>query len=206
MNLNLLRKLAVFGVVLCVSPACQKSNPARASIVTPSVNGAAEPVFSTLTRLSGSYVGMANELCEGGAAVAIDDLTVDYQVSGVSLAGALLVACDTDNCQGSSPLGTISVCPLPPNPCEAGLPQAASEGTTACLTGDPSGTGSLRVYAARPADASASWHVAALFEESGDRTNTVTGFVDQVQDVVASDSSSSMDSARFARRARKLTR
>jgi hypothetical protein len=208
MSSTLRRTFAVFGVVLffSFSAACQKSNPARPSFVPSSLTGPGAGVPLTLTGLSGSYVGMANELCEGGLPVAIDELKVDYKVSGASLAGGLLVACDTENCEGGSPLGTITECPLPPNPCEAGVPQAVSEGSgPACLTGDPTGTGSLRVYAARPADASAAWRVTAYFEGSGDRTNTVSGIVDQTPEQVAA-SGSSMDSARFARRLRKPLR
>jgi hypothetical protein len=206
MTLNLHRKLAIAGVVLFVSAACQKSNPARPSFVTPSGFDAAQSVSLTLMGLTGRFVGLANEICDGGAPVAIDSLKVDYEVSGASLAGALLVACDTEDCQGSSPLGTITECPLPPNPCEAGLPPAASEGpAAACLTGDPSGTGSLQVYAARPTDASASWHVMAYFADTGNRSNTVSGTVDQTQEQVAA-SNGSMDSARFARRVRQLHR
>ena len=159
-----------------------------------------------LTALSGSYVGMANEICDGGASVAIDDLTVDYMVSGESLAGALLLACETADCHKASPLGTITLCPLPPSPCEAGLPQAVSVGSAlACLSGDPAGNGSLHVYAARPASAPASWQLMAYIAESGDRSNTVFGTVDQTQDQVIPQDAP-MDSARFGRRVGRMYR
>jgi hypothetical protein len=204
--MNLHRKLAIVCVVLFLSAACQKSNPARPSFVTPPGSDGAPPASVTLMGLTGAFVGMANELCDGGGSLAIDTLKVDYQVSGLSLAGALLLACETENCQGSSPLGTIEFCPLPPNPCEAGLPQAISEGTAAaCLTGDPTGTGSVQVFAARPADAPASWHVMAYFADSGDRSNTVSGIVNQVKEQVVG-SNDAMDSARFVRRFRALHR
>ena len=180
MNFTLLDKLAVFGVVLFVLPACQKSSPVRPSLAAPSLTEQTQGVLPSLTGLSGSFVGMANEICEGGAAVAIDDLTVNYSVSGKSLVGALLVACDSADCRSGSPLGTVTKCPMAPNPCEAGLPQAVSEGSTpACLAGDPTGTGSVRVYAARPAHEPGEWLVMACFGESGDHTNTVSGTVEQ---------------------------
>ena len=194
MSVNLLQKLAIVGVILCVAPACQRNNPARPSLFTPQTAAQTEQVSLTFTGMSGSFVGLANELCDGGTAVAIDDLKVDYEVSGRSLAGALLVACPTDDCEGATPLGTIAECPVPPNPCEAGLP-AVSEGTgSACLVGEPTGTGSVHVYATRPADAEASWHVMAYFQDS-DHSNTVSATVEPPAVVVPADSS--MDSARF---------
>jgi hypothetical protein len=197
MNSDLFEKLAILGVVVFVSPACQKSNPARPSFTT-LPTAASQNVSVALTGLKGSFVGMGDELCDGGAPVAIDDLTVNYEVSGKSLAGAVLVACENDSCEGSTPLGTIGECPLPPTPCEAGLPPAVSEGRAACLIGDPLGAGSVHVYAARPLDAEASWQVTAIFADTGDRTNTVSGAVDLAKDIVVPDSS--MDSARFTRK------
>ena len=106
MCVTLLRKLAIVGVVLCVAPACQKRSPSQPSDVSSSPSPAPGAAASVaLTALSGSYVGMANEICDGGASVAIDDLTVDYMVSGESLAGALLLACETADCRKASPLG-----------------------------------------------------------------------------------------------------
>ncbi len=200
MFFNLHRKLAVVAVLLCLSWACQKANPMRPSFVASSGAGHPAGVSLTLTRLTGIYVGMGNEICPNGAAVAIDDLQVDYEVSGKSLAGALLVACETEDCQNGSPLGTVSECPLPPNPCEAGLPPAVSEGSAAaCLIGDPASSGSLHVFAARPADNIGAWQVMAYFADSGDRSNTVSGTVDLTQAQAAA-SGSPMDSARFTRR------
>jgi hypothetical protein len=199
MYFNLHRKLAVAAVLFCLSLACRKSNPMRPSFVTPPETGQLAGVSLTLTRLSGNYMGMGNEICAGGAPVAIDDLQVDYEVRGKSLTGALLVACETEDCRNGSPLGTVSDCPLPPNPCEAGLPPAVSEGSpAACLIGDPAGSGSLRVFAARPADNSGSWQVMAYFANGGHRSNTVSGIVD-LTPRQATVSEPPMDSARFGR-------
>ena len=204
MSVNLLRKLVILGVVLFVSPACQKSNPARPSLVTPPSTDQSGPKSAILTGLSGNFIGLASEICPGAAGLAIDDLTVNYEVSGRSIEGALLVTCPADNCEGGISLGTITACPLPPNPCEAGLP-AASEGSgAACLVGDPMGSGSLRVYATRPADAEPAWHVAAFFQDNGDHTNTVSATVDTAEVVVPANSS--MDSARFVHSVRKIHR
>lgn len=204
MSLNLLRKLAIFGVLCVMSAACQKSNPARPSAFTPSSTERVEPPTLTLTGLSGNFLGLADEICQGAPAVAIDDLTVNYEGSGRSLSGALLVACPSDSCEGSTVLGRIAECPVPPSPCEAGLPVDSEGSGSACLTGDPMGAGSLRVFATRPADAEPSWHVAAVFQDSGDRTNTVSAVI-ETADVIVPEGST-MDSARFIHRIRKIHR
>ena len=207
MSFTLLRKLAAFGVVLCISPACQKSNPARPSLFTPQNPNTdrVEQVSLSLSGLSSNFVGMANEICGAGTAVAIDDLKVDYEVSGRSLAGALLMACPSDDCDGGTVIGTVTECPVPPNPCEAGLPPAVSEGAgSACLLGAPTGSGSLHAYATRPADADASWHVMAYFQDSGDHSNIVSATVEQGDVVVPANSS--MDSAHFVHSVRNVHR
>ena len=66
------------------------------------------------------------------------------------------------------------------------------------------GAGSLRVFATRPADAEASWHVAAFVQGSGDYSNTVSATMEQAEVVVPPDSS--MDSARFVHSVRKIHR
>ena len=194
-----IRKMAILGVVLFVTPACQRSNPARPSPFIPPVVVEPAPSAPTLIGLSGTFVGMANEICDSGMAGAIDMLKVDFEASGRSLTGALLMTCPEDDCAGGTALGLIADCPVPPNPCEAGLPPAVSEGAgSACLTGDAHGSGSLQVYAIRATDADPSWHVGAYFPESGDYSNTVSGTVEQPQVVIPENSS--MDSARFIHR------
>jgi hypothetical protein len=198
MSFNLIRNVAILGAAILVTPACEKSSPARPSVLTLPSTSQADPISLNLTSVRGTFVGMANEICENGPSVAIDDLTVYYEVSGRSLAGALLVACPTDDCEGATPLGVIAECPVPPNPCEAGLPPAVSEGTgSACFVGPPAGTGSLHAYVSRWADADPLWRVMAYFQDSGDRTNAVSTVVDQSLVIVPQ--GSSMDSARFAR-------
>jgi hypothetical protein len=205
MNVRHLRNFAVFGVVLFVSAACQKGNPARPSMAS-AVEELAQGGSVLLTGLSGNYVGLAKEICEGASEdIVIHDLKVDYRVhGGASLDGALLVACDAGNCASGTPLGTVTDCPVvPPNPCEAGLPKAISEGSApACLTGDPEGTGSVRVYGGKPPDASDTWTVVAYFEGTGDASNAVSGAVERPGTVVAPDWSES--STRFARRHLRL--
>ena len=205
MNVKHTRNLAVFAVVLLVSAACQKSNPARPSTLAPAVEEPARNAAVVLTGLSGNYVGMANELCGGASEnIEINDLKVDYKVNGASLAGALLVACDAGDCKSGTPLGTVTECPVvPPNPCEAGLPEAISKGSApACLTGDPAGSGSVRVYAGKPPDAPGTWTVVAYVEGTGDASNPVSGAVERPGDVVAPDWSE--NSTRFARRHLRL--
>jgi hypothetical protein len=210
MNVKLLRNLTAF-VVLLVAPACSSSkNPIQPSFTSTTVAEAAPGVSVTLSNLNGTYMGLASEICQASdaeiAPVAIDNLSVDFAVSGASLAGALLFSCDTDNCENGSVLGAITACPIPPDPCAVGIKKALSGSTApACLTGDPWDSGSLQVFAARPLDAPNTWNVMALIETSGDHSNMVSATVGQPAGVTAS-SDSSMSSARFARRLRTVHR
>ena len=198
MRFRLFHTLALVGLVL-VASACSKS-PTQPSASRFSDMPQAEPVAITLSNLSGRYVGVSDQICgDGSAKVAIDDLKVDYQVSGGSLAGALLIACDTDACDHSVPLGTVVECPMPPDPCATGIADAVAEGAApACLTGDPTGSGSVQILARHPGDSS-TWNVRAYFANTGDTSNTVSTVVDQPQAPVVSNDES-MSSARPFRR------
>ena len=178
MNTNLHRSLAALAVVLFFAAvACEKSNPVRPS-AAPSMSEAANLGSVVLSNLTGMFVGTADEMCNGKASVAIDDLKVDYSVSGRSLLGSVLVACQGGDCQG----GTVIECPAPPNPCEARVAPAVSERSVpACLVGDPQQAGSVRVFAAGPADREHEWNVMAYDEETGARSNTLSTIVEQIQ-------------------------
>lgn len=189
-------------MVSVVASACSK-NPTQPSVNSLSGIPQPPPVAVTLSNLSGHYVGISNQLCgDTSASVPIDDLELDYQVTGASLAGASLSACDSDACDTSVPLGTIVQCPVPPDPCAAGTADAiAQDAAPACLTGDSAGSGSVQVLALHPG-AAATWNVKAL-GDSGYASNLVSTGVDQGP-VASSDGS--MGTARSFRRLRRLHR
>lgn len=202
MSFTLLRKFAVLGVVLFVVPACSKGNPTQPTVNRLDQIPAAAPVTVTLSNLSGRYVGVSDELCGTAASkVPIDDLTLNYQVSGASLAGALLVACESAACDNRVPLGALVECPVPPDPCASGISDAIAQGTApACFTGDPTDSGTIQVLAKHQANL-ASWIVMALFTDTGDHSNSVSATVDEPQAPVVSDGSTS--SVRIVRRIRR---
>src|SRR4029077_13671283 len=123
--------------------ACSKT-PTQPS-VSLSTPGPAATSAVTLSNLTGRVVGVADQICgDGSTQSPIDDLTIDFQVSEGSVAGALLVACDTSECESATPLGTVVECPVPPNLCSAGLVETLGHAATpACCTGDPAGSGTI---------------------------------------------------------------
>jgi hypothetical protein len=133
-----------------------------------------EPV--RLENFNGTYIGRQSDLCEiPNSPMAIDHLSFDFAISGVDLSGAWLVACDTPKCESGRPLGAVTECPVPPHPCDAGLRHALEQGAApACLTGDPTGAGSIEVLTMQPWERRSTYNVVAYFENSGDRSNTVS--------------------------------
>lgn len=156
-------------------------------------SAAAGSVLVWLSNLTGKYVGRANEICEPAAAplvplalltplapLAIDELSLTFHNSGVSLAGAVLINCATPECQNGVPLGTVTECPVRPSPCDVNIWTAMAKGTApACLTGDPTAAGSLDILALEPWDESGIYNVTAYFAASGDRSNTVSTTVER---------------------------
>lgn len=189
-----LRRLSGVAAALCLTSACsplptQPSGRTRDGDVTSTLVGSA-PVW--LSNLTGKYVGRADELCEPEAApMAIDQLSLTFQIHGVNLAGALLVNCDTPECQNGVPLGTVTECLVPPSPCDLNIRMAMAKGTApACLTGDPANAGSLDVLAVDAPDGSSTYHVTAYFAASGDHSNTVSTTVER-PDTASKDSTMS---------------
>jgi hypothetical protein len=200
MNFRLFRTLALVALVPVVASACSKS-PTQPSLNRFSDIPPAPTVM--LSNLTGRYVGMSDQICgDASAKVPIEDLTLDYQVNGGSLAGALLIACDTDACGESVPLGVVVACPAPPDPCATGIADAIAQGAApACLTGDPTGSGSVQILAQRPSGSS-TWNIKASFGNNGGASNTVSAAVDQPQ----APADGSMSSVRSFRRLRSLHR
>jgi hypothetical protein len=200
--IRLIRTLALVGLVLVVASACSK-NP-----IQPSANNLGNipqaPLTVTLSNLTERYAGTSDQICgDVSAKVPIDNLTLDYQVTGGSLAGAVLLACDSDACGTSTPIATVVQCPAPPDPCAAGIVDSIAQGAApACLTGDPTGSGSVQVMALHPS-ASSTWNIEAFFGNTGYASNTVSAPVDQGS--VASNSGS-MSSTQTLRRLRRMHR
>ncbi len=133
-----------------------------------------------LSNLNGRYLGPVNKLCGAGTDTkGIDELSFDYEVSAGDLSGALLVKCDSGNCMSGIPLGTVTICPVRPKPCEAEMIDLLDQGLApACLRGDPTATGSVEVLAAvAPVREESTYLVMAFFEETGKRSNTVSTIV-----------------------------
>jgi len=200
------RTLAVVGAALIIASACSKS-PTQPSANRFGDIPSAPAASVLLSNLSNRFVGMSDQICGAATAnVPIDDLILDYQVIGASIAGALLVACDTDACDNSVPLGSVVECPAPPDPCASGLADQIAQGAgPVCLTGNPTGSGSLHILARHPADG-AVWNVRAYFANTGDSSNTVSAGFDQPQESAGSSNDSSMNSARPVRSIRGLRR
>jgi hypothetical protein len=165
-------------MVIVAASACAKT-PTQPSISLSTAAPAATSAV-TLSNLTGRSVGVADHICgDGSAQPPIDDLTLDFQVSAGSVAGALLVACDTSECESGTPLGTVVDCPVPPDPCSAGLAETLEHAATpACFTGDPSSSGTIHILAPHAADASG-LTVTAYMRDSDGRSNTVTAVIDQ---------------------------
>lgn len=177
---NTISRFFGVAIVLCVTSACSDLPTAasRNEAFTPiQPSGAAASV--RLSNLRGTYLGRANKLCDAqDSSVAIDRLSFDYEVSGGNLAGALLVKCDSGNCMSGVPLGNVTACPRPPSPCDPETRDALEQGLApACLTGDPTATGSVDVLAVTPWQENSNYVVMAFFEESGKRSNTVSTVV-----------------------------
>ena len=193
MNNYLIRKLAAVAGVLLLAAACslaQAQSPIQPSTERGNAPIAAQTLASAkLLNLSGKYLGREDELCENSnAAMAVDHLSFDYQINGLSLAGALLVNCDTPQCQSGLPLATVTECPIPPSPCEAGIRKKVEQGTVpACMKGDPAGAGTVEVLAIEPWETSGTYTVMAFFLETGERSNTVSTQVNRIKNL--SDSS-----------------
>jgi hypothetical protein len=200
MNVTLARKLSVVGLVLLFASACSKT-PTQPVIDHPL------PPAVTLSNVSGHFVGVIAQLCPaGGSGLPVDDLTLNYQASGASIANASIVACDSPSCETSAQLGTVTECPAPPDPCAAGMADAITNGTApACFTGDPMGSGSLHILTAHAPD-SAAMNLRVIFEDTGEKSNVVSATIDQPQDQVAVSSDGLMSSARFAHRVHRVHR
>ena len=86
------------------------------------------------------------------------------------------------------------------------MADAIANGTApACLTGDPTGSGSLHILTAHASD-SAALNVRAIFEDTGEKSNVAAATVDQPQDQVAMSSDGLMSSARFVHRVHRVYR
>ena len=132
-----------------------------------------------LSNLIGRYLGPVKKLCgQGDDAMAIDQLSFDYEVTSGDLSGALLVKCDSGNCMSGVPLGTVTTCPVQPRLCDAEMIDLMDQGLApACLRGDPTAKGSVDVMAVTPGQEDRTYIVMAFFEETGRRSNTVSTIV-----------------------------
>src|SRR5438132_6541988 len=200
------RTLAIVCAAFVIASACSRS-PTQPSANRFGDIPSAPAASVLLSNLSNRFVGMSDQICGAATAnVPIDDLTVDYQVIAVSIAGALLVACDTDACDHSAPLGSVVECPVPPDPCASGLADQIAQGAgPVCLTGNPTGSGTLHILARHPADGTV-WNVRAYFANTGDSSNIVSAGFEQQPEPAGSSSDSSMNSARAIRGIRSLRR
>src|ERR1700737_4898964 len=128
MNVTLARRLPVVGMVLLFASACSKT-PTQPSKVIGDIPQ--PPVAAvTLSNVTDHFVGVIAQLCPaGGSGLPVDDLTLNYEASGASIANATIIACDSPSCDSGSPLGTVTECPAPPDPCAAGMADAITNGT-----------------------------------------------------------------------------
>jgi len=190
------RTLAIVCAAFVIASACSRS-PTQPSANRFGDIPSAPAASVLLSNLSNRFVGMSDQICGAATAnVPIDDLTVDYQVIAVSIAGALLVACDTDACDHSVPLGSVVECPVPPDPCASGLADQIAQGAgPVCLTGNPTASGTLHMLARHPSNGTV-WNVRAYFANTGDSSNTVSAGFDQPQEPAGSSDDSSTSSLR----------
>lgn len=170
-------------VMAFVTSACSSSPTAasRTEAVAPVQHSVSASV--RLSNLNGTFLGRANKLCGATeSSMAIDRLSLDYDVSDGNLAGALLVRCDAGNCMSGVPLGTVTACPKRPSPCDAEMTAALEQGLApACLTGDPAAKGTVDVLAMSSFQDASTYLVMAFFEQTGKRSNTVTTTVERVE-------------------------
>jgi hypothetical protein len=162
-------------IVLVVATGCQLPTAASRSDAFTPVQRSPAPASVELSNLNGTSLGPVSTLCKAAdSPMVIDRLSFDYQVSGADLTEALLVKCDTGDCMSGVPLGNVTACPKVPAPCDADMRDALEQGLApACLTGDPTRSGTVDVLAMSPNEGD-TYLVMAFFEENGKRSNTVS--------------------------------
>jgi hypothetical protein len=175
------RKAAIVlaAVAFLLGSACAPVPTAASDPMTPVQPSPSALAGARLSNLNGSYLGQADKLCHGlDEPMAIDQLSLEYEMQTGDLAGALLVKCDTGNCTSGVPLGTVTQCPKPPSPCDPGVRNLLEHGLApACVLGDSKHKGTVNVLAMTPWESAGAYLVMAFFEDSGKRSNTVSTIV-----------------------------